>query len=473
MAPSPTGALHIGTARTTLFNWLFARHSAGTFILRIEDTDQERSKPEHEIGLIQGLKWLGLEWDEGPDLNDRGELVSRGDHGPYRQSERTSIYRKHLEQLLAEGKAYYCYCTKEELEAQRQSLESAGLAPKYTGTCRNLSAPPEGRSANLIRFKMPEEKVSFPDLIRGKTEFDAALFGDIVIAKDLDQPLYNFAVVIDDELMRISHVIRGEDHIPNTPKQILLQRAFGFRTPAYAHIPLILNPDRSKLSKRSNKTSLLEYRDDGYLPEAMVNFLALLGWHPKVDREVLSTDELVKEFELGRVQKAGAVFDLQKLDWLNGQYLRALPPDELARRVAPFAPAGVSPEKIGQLAELVKDRMRTLKDFTELARPFVELPAYEAELLLPKDGSKEGTQATIQAVRDALAGTDEANLGDRAVVLDRLAPLIERSGRGGVLWPFRVALSGLRASPDPIAIAGVLGKAETLRRLEVALTKLS
>src|SRR3989344_795641 len=312
IAPSPTGLLHIGTARTALFNRLFAKKNGGKFILRIEDTDKERSKPEYEKDILEGLKWLGLEWDEF-----------------YKQSERTEIYEKYLKNLLDEGKAYWCFCGKEELERKKEIMQKDGRTPKYGGKCREIASETaeirrQGGEPAVIRFKMSEEIVKFSDLIRGEVEFNSALFGDIVIAKNLDTPLYNFSAVLDDGLMKISHIIRGEDHIANTPRQILIQNALGFERPIYVHLPLILNPDRSKLSKRFNETSLNEYRKRGYLPEAIANFMALLGWHPEGDREVFSLSELAEKFEMEKVQKGGAIFNEEKLNWFNGEYIKGL-----------------------------------------------------------------------------------------------------------------------------------------------------
>lgn len=473
MAPSPTGYLHIGTARTTLFNWLFARHTKGTFILRIEDTDTERSRPEYEQSLIEGLHWLGLEWDEGPDYID-GKPVSRGEFGPYRQSERKPIYRKYLEQLLAERKAYYCYCTREELEGERQSLSAAGLPPKYGGRCRALTEPPAGKVPQTIRFAVAEKELEFDDFIRGKTKFDAALFGDIVIAKDLETPLYNFAVVVDDHEMKISHVIRGEDHISNTPKQILLQAALGFQSPRYGHIPLILNADRSKLSKRTNKASLIEYREEGYLPEAMVNFLALLGWHPKNDREVLSAAELVEEFDLARVQKAGAIFNPEKLDWLNAQYLKKLSDADLACRAERYlAGRKASPELLRRIIAVQRERMVKLADIRMLSDFVFELPPYDGELLVWKKSDSHTTKAVLGDLRALLGGIGEKDWHRRDAMIGALDSLVARYDRGTVYWPLRVALSGLAASPDPMALADLLGREEGLRRLEIAVKKIS
>ena len=333
LAPSPTGPLHIGTARTALFNYLFVKRYQGVFVLRIEDTDIERSSPEFEIDIMENLKWLGIEWDEGPD---RG-----GDFGPYKQSERREIYKKYLRKLLEQERAYYCFCTKEELESERQYQLSIGQPPRYSGKCTNLEKKvvekylAEGKPS-VIRFKMPIKKVEFEDLIRGKIEVDSSLIGDIVIAKDLENPLYNFACVIDDFEMRISHVIRGEDHLPNTPKQILIQEVLGFPQPKYAHLPLILGPDRSKLSKRHGAIAISEYKKEGFLPEALVNFIAFLGWHPGTERYIYSLAALIKDFSLERIQKAGAVFNVRRLEFLNGFYIRQKSIDKLTELCLPY-----------------------------------------------------------------------------------------------------------------------------------------
>jgi glutamyl-tRNA synthetase len=333
IAPSPTGPLHLGTARTALFNFLFARKYQGSFILRMEDTDPERSKPEFEKDIMDSLKWLGIEWDEGPDVG--------GDFGPYRQSQRKEIYKKYLEKLLAEEKAYYCFCTKEELEAERQYQLSIGQAPRYSGKCANLKREEvekyqrEGKPS-VIRFKSPIKKIEFEDLIRGKIEFDSSLIGDFVIAKNLYSPLYNFACVIDDFEMKISHVIRGEDHLSNTPKQILIQQALEFPTPKYAHLPLILGPDRSKLSKRHGVVSISEYKKEGFLPEALVNFIAFLGWHPGTERYIYSMAALIKDFSLEKIQKGGAIFNLRRLEFLNGFYIRQKSVEKLTELCLPY-----------------------------------------------------------------------------------------------------------------------------------------
>ena len=490
IAPSPTGYFHVGTARTALFNYLYAKRHGGEFILRIEDTDKERSKPEYEKDIIESLEWLGLEWDEGPTKVKSEKLKVES----YRQSERTEIYKKYLEKLLDEGKAYYCYCSKEELEAQRVSGEVNGHVFKYSGRCRENAEQRgtlRGTTRNgVIRFKVPEKKISFHDEIRGKVEFDSSLFGDIVIAKSLDEPLYNFSVVVDDEEMGITHVIRGEDHLGNTPKQILMQEALGFSTPVYAHVPLILAPDRSKLSKRiqgvpstssgnNDKGSpstrsgnintgmdatVRTLRESGYLPEAIINFLALLGWSPGDEREVFLLEELEKIFDLGKIQKGGAIFNIQKLDWFNAHYIKLAPKEHLEKLLQDFVPEKwFRDERFSRAVELERERMRTLRDFEKTAGFFFELPEYPAERLVWKESTSEITKKHLEVI----VGIMEETLGDG--LKKRLMEYAEEVGRGGVLWPLRVALSGLEKSPGPFEIIQVIGREEAIQRVKAAL----
>ncbi|MDP3999296.1 MAG: glutamate--tRNA ligase [bacterium] len=476
IAPSPTGALHIGTARTALFNWLFARHIGGKFILRIEDTDLERSEVKWEKDIISGLRWLGLEWDEGPIAdaqNQKSKIKNQnyaGKYGPYRQSERLDIYEKYLKQLLEKGDAYYCSCTKEELEKERNEQSERGIAPKYSGKCRSRKV--SEADAQVIRFIIPEEKVQFSDLIRGDIVFDTSLFGDLAIAKGLRVPLYNFAVVIDDFEMKISHVIRGEDHIANTPKQILLQRALGFSTPVYAHLPLILDPDRSKMSKRYSATSLEEYRKAGYLPEALMNFIALLGWHLSDDREILSEEELIQNFDLSRAQKSGAVFNVEKLNWLNAQYIKTADEGRLLEIIKE-----IFGEEFGNLPltrKLIassRERISKLDEFKDINNFFFELPDYDPSLLIWKNTEPERIMENLRVAREILKGflLDEF---DKANLEAKLMPWADTRGRGEVLWPMRAALSGKDKSPGPFEIMDILGKDESLRRLDIALQKL-
>ena len=322
IAPSPTGPLHIGTARTALFNYLFARHTGGSFILRLEDTDQARSSIAYEKDILDGLHWLGLGWDEGPGVAGEG---ARGPHAPYRQMERLPSYAAAAKRLIAANQAYLCYCTPEQLHADRKAQEAAKLPPRYVGRCANLTAEEraafaaEGRRGAL-RFRVGEGVLSFDDIVRGHVEIDVSnLGGDFVIVRADGSPLYHFTVVVDDAAMEITHVIRGEDHLSNTPKHILLFRALGYPVPQFAHLPLILNPDRSKMSKRKSQTAVSDYMAQGFIREALVNYLALLGWATGTEEEVLSLDEIVDRFELEAVHKGGAVFGRERLEWLNGQ----------------------------------------------------------------------------------------------------------------------------------------------------------
>ncbi|MGD1003777.1 MAG: glutamate--tRNA ligase [Minisyncoccia bacterium] len=479
-APSPTGPIHVGSVRTALFSWLFARKYGGTFVLRIEDTDKERSEKRYDDELLQGLAWLGLDWDEGPQpIGVGGQLAldgvsEKGEFGPYRQSERTAIYKKYLTQLIESGDAYYCYCSKEDIEAQRQAMLSQGLPPKYNGHCRNTPAP-EGKTPEVIRFKVPEVKVEFKDLVRGKVVFDAALFGDIIIAKDLDTPLYNFAVVVDDALMQISHVIRAEDHLSNTPKQILMGRALGFAEPIYAHIPLILNADRSKMSKRFSDTALLSYRERGYVPEAMINFLALLGWHPRGDKEVLSREELIAEFDIDRVQQSGAVFNEEKLDWLNREHIKAMPIVEVATLAAPFfAKQNIVVRDEALLERVIAvqiARAKTLKDLATASAFFFAVPEYEPKLLIWKDSSTLKEVAEVLSAARVVVNGIAAEDFNRETLIACLPLIVGERSRGVVLWPLRVAVSGHANSPDPIEIMSVIGKDESLHRIDAAIKK--
>lgn len=461
-APSPTGPFSLGNARTALFNWLFAKHEGGKFLLRIEDTDRERSKKKYGKEILDGLKWLGLDWDE--------KIL--------RQSERGKIYKKYLSRLIKQDRAYWCFCAPEELELERQAQLSQGLAPKYGGKCRSLSNGEVKKLLKIkpavVRFKAPETNIDFSDVIRGKVEFNGALIGDIIIAKGLEEPLYNFAAVVDDFEMQISHVIRGEDHLSNTPKQILLQEALGFLHPIYAHLPLILGPDRKKLSKRYLDRSLLDYRKEGYLSEAVLNFLVLLGWHPANDREVLGVEEMIKEFSLKRAQKAGAIFNPEKLDWLNAYYLRGLDAEAFLKNVKEFLPAEWSKDKefLQKIIAIEKERIKKISDFPVLARFFFELPDYPKALLTWKNSSPSDAKENLEELLLALKEIPAKKFA-RGEVEKLIIPLAEKRGRGEVLWPLRVALSGKDASPGPFEMLDIFGKEESLKRIRAAIKKLN
>ena len=429
-APSPTGLFHIGSARTALFNYLYARKHNGKFILRIEDTDKSRSEKQYEDDIISGLKWLGLEWDEF-----------------HRQSERTEVYKKYLQKLLDEGKAY--------LDGQ------------------------------AIRFKNPNKKIVFNDLIRGEITTQTDDVGDFVIAKDLDTPLFHFTVVVDDYEMGVTHIIRGEDHIPNTPRHILLQEALGFNIPNYAHLPLILGADRSKLSKRHNAVSLNEYKKEGYLPEAIINFIAFIGWNPGGEREIFSKEELIKEFSLERIQKSAGIFNTERLDWYNGQYIRKTEPKKLAEMLLKYLPADLPAGQASwkknaaenssywlKIAELEKDRITKLSDIKEGIGYFFQTPEYEKELLLwKKEPDLEKTKKHLEEIIKLLSGLSESEFNSDKIK-EAVWNYAEKEGRGNVLWPMRAALTGLEKSPDPFAVAGVLGKEKTIQRLNYAIGKI-
>ena len=351
IAPSPTGFAHLGTASTALYNVLFARKQGGTFVLRIDDTDAERNRPEYEALIYESLHWLGLDWDEGPDKG--------GPCNPYRQSERLDLYREQAARLITEGKAYRCYCTPEELEAERKQAQVEKRPYKYSRRC--LTNPPSDRSVFAVRFRVPGGEIRFTDMIRGEMKFDADLIGDFIIMKSDAFPTYQFASPVDDAAMKITHVIRGEEHLSNTPYQLMLVDALGYERPqAYAHMPLILAQDGSKMSKRKHpEMNLALYREQGYLPEALVNYLALLGWNPGTSQEIFTFDELAHAFSFERVQHAGARFDWEKLNWINGEYIRMLSDDELAKRLRPFVPQ-LDEETIRRAVPPLRTRMHKL-----------------------------------------------------------------------------------------------------------------
>ncbi len=477
IAPSPTGYFHIGTARTAIFNWLFAKKYNGKFIVRIEDTDKERSKPEFERDIIEQIKWLGLNWDEGVEVG--------GDYGPYRQSECLDLYEKYLKQLIKEGKAYYCFCTQEELEIKKQEMITRGESPKYDGHCCNLNSEEveeklKNKTPFVIRIKTPDKKVSFTDMIRGRVEFDLSLFGDQVIAKNLKEPLYNFAVVVDDHHMKITHVIRGEDHLSNTPKQIVLYEALEWEIPEFGHLPLILAPDKSKMSKRFGDVSVAEYRKNGYLSEALFNFTVFLGWHPEEKagesiKEILNKEEILELFDIKRVQKGGAIFNIEKLNWINSEYIKKMSTEDLLLQSTPylksFSQEIKNREYLKKIIELHRERIKKLSDLPELVGYFFELPEYPKELLIWKDSILENTKGNIDFIIKLLSGLGDDNFTKNQLEVIMM-PEAEKIGRGELLWPLRVALSGLKSSASPFEIMPILGKKETLRRLKIAQEKI-
>jgi glutamyl-tRNA synthetase len=480
MAPSPTGPLHIGTARTSLYNYLFARHVGGTYVLRVEDTDVARGTEAWESDIIDNLHWLGISWDEGPQVAGGDDI---GPYAPYRQSQRMELYAREADRLLASGAAYHCYCTPDELDAVRHEQERNHEAPRYNGRCLALTDvdratfAAEGRKPSL-RLRVPAEKVRFDDLIRGEVEFDNALLGDFVIVRSNGMPLYHFVVVVDDEAMGITHVVRGEDHLLNTPKHIALIRALGYREPRFGHIPLILNPDRSKMSKRKSQTAITAYREQGYLPEAMVNFLAFLGWSPRTEEEIFTLGELAARFEIGEVHKAGAVFDKDRLDYLNGVYIRALTDSQLALRLRPFVPEALDDKMLLRMAPLLKERLVRLGDATQLAAFLTETDAqvaalYQPELLLPKGRSGTEVEGALGAARETIDAVAEADFAAEELEA-RCRAAAEAHGwkAGDFFRPIRVAVTGRAVSPPLFGSMEVLGRDHTLARIDAALGRL-
>jgi len=486
IAPSPTGPLHIGTARTALFNYLFARRHGGSFILRLEDTDVARSSIEYERDILEGLHWLGLEWDEGPEV---AGLPARGPYGPYRQMQRLDSYREAVERLLREDKAYYCYCTPEELTADRLAQEAAHQPPHYVGRCAHLT-PEERRSRQaegrkpVIRFRVGEGVVEFDDLVRGHIAIDtSALGGDLVIVRSDGTPLYHFTVTVDDAAMAITHVIRGEDHLSNTPKHVLLFRALGAELPQFAHLPLILNPDRTKMSKRKSQTAIDDYRTEGFIREALVNHLALLGWASGSEEEVFSLQELVERFELERVHSGGAVFDRERLEWLNGQWIRRLTDDDLVSRTLPYLVADLearrdrgeavripSDDDLRVLLPLVRERLPLLSSIGALVDfLFVEELQVDPALLVPK---RWDVATTLDGLTEARRVIAEA--GDVSFEADELeAPLralCEARGwkAGDLFMAIRVAVTGRTATPPLFDTLVCLGPVSTLVRIDAA-----
>jgi nondiscriminating glutamyl-tRNA synthetase len=470
-APSPTGSLHVGSARTALYNYLFARHNRGTMVLRIEDTDLKRSTTEHDTSIINDLAWLGLQADEGPDVG--------GPYGPYRQSERAGIYEAAVQRLLADGWAYPCFCPQELLEERKAQQLAAGHMPKYDGTCCTLtSTEVQARFAAgeqaAIRFKVPQGDVTFDDVIHGPITFSSDVIGDFIIKRTDGGYSYNFAVVVDDGGMAVTHVIRGEDHITNTARQMMLCAALGMPAPRYGHHSLILAPDGSKLSKRHGATSIGDFRALGYLPGAMVNYLALLSWHPADEREKFSLAELIEEFELERVSKSPAIFDVQKLNWLNGLYIRELEPADLYELVTPYlAEAGIelAPVQREVVAAAIQANLSVLGDAPRYAAPFVEdvdaTTGDLAEWLL-----HPGTEILFELAKEtfgAMAG-EYLPAADARDLLRGLVEAAKQQGLKGkaVYHPLRVALSGGEEGPELFYLVGGLGKSTILARLEKA-----
>jgi len=454
-APSPTGFLHIGGVRTALFNWLYAKNHGGKFVLRIEDTDLSRSTEESIVEILESMRWLGLDWDEGP----------------FRQTERQGIYSQKVVQLLSAGKAYHCYCTPEELDRKRSEAQKAGNKPKYDGTCRERPDSTEG-APSVIRFKAPiEGTVVVEDLLRGKVVFDIAELDDVIIQRTDGTPTYNFVVVVDDSEMGITHVIRGDDHLSNTPRQCLLYDALDFKRPQFSHISMILGQDKSRLSKRHGATSALAYRDMGYLPDAMINYLARLGWSHG-DQEIFSRDELIKYFSFDSVNTSAAIFDADKLSWVNEQYIQTTPPEELAQHLEPhLVKTGVlsgdhdlSLQEIAKVIPCLNQRAKTLVEMAEKSAFFFKKEVEFDE----KARNKFLTEDARPLLEKVIAGFSTLDDFSAENIETLFKKIVEEEGMklGKLAQPVRVALTGTTVSPGIFDVILLLGKEETLKRLQ-------
>ena len=467
-APSPTGHLHVGGARTALFNWLYARGQGGTFVVRIEDTDRARSTDESERDVLEDLKWLGLTWDEGPGAD--------GGHGPYRQSERHDIYEAHAGRLLREGKAYPCYCSDEELDAKRKAALAAGAVPQYDGACRELTD--EQRAGHeragrqpVVRMRGPERDITVSDMVRGEVEFKKEMLGDFIILRSDGRPTYNFAVVVDDALMEITHVIRAEEHLPNTMRQVLLYEALGHQLPVFAHVSLIVDKDRSKLSKRRGATSVAEFREQGYLPGGLVNYLALLGWSPPEGEEVMSLEELTSNFDLTRVSASPAAFDEDKLDWVNAHHIREEPLADVAALAMRFAEERglFEPDfdRFEHMVDLAREGLAKLCDLPDAISFF-----FDDHLEFEDDAgewlSRDDTKQLMASLVSRLEG------GDDEMDADLFKAALKAAGKDAgvkgkeLFMPVRSALTGRTHGPALGEVAAVLGRGRVIERLRKA-----
>ena len=504
----------MGNIRTALFSWLFARHHGGTFILRIEDTDQDRAVAGSIETIIEALTWLGLDIDEGIksfelrgssfETEKKTKFQETGNHGPYFQSQRLEIYKKHALELVEKGHAYYCFCSEERLEQVRKEQEAKKLPPKYDGHCLTLDQSEvkkrlDGGEAHVIRMKIGNEgETVLNDVIKGEVRFKNSLLDDQVLLKSDGFPTYHLAAVVDDHLMEISHVIRADEWLPSAPKHLLLYEYFGWDKPQFAHVPIILGPDKTKLSKRHGAVSVLDYREQGYLPEAMVNYLALLGWNPKTDQEIFTREELIKEFDLDKVNKANPIFDIKKLNWMNGQYIKKMDLDKLSDAIKnhPLTPSlvkeggqlngqtpppvprrglggGHADDVFRKAVKLAQERMEKLSDFeplTDFLR--TDTLSYDVAILVPKGLDKTQCKTQLQTCLNTITGIKTEDWQEEKL-REKFLNYCEQNNvkKGDILWPMRVAVTGLAKSPDLFAVMGILGKEKSIARIKEAIKK--
>jgi len=475
-APSPTGYLHIGGLRGALYAYLFAKQNKGKFILRIEDTDQSRYVENAEKNIISTLQNIGLNWDEGPFLDKESNIKEKGQNGPYFQSKRLKIYQEYSQKLIEDGHAYYCFCSTERLNNLRQSQQAHNEPSKYDGCCRKLTKNEinqklQNKELYVIRLKMPKSgEVKFNDLIRGEVKFQMEDIDDQVLIKSDGFPTYHLAAVVDDHLMGITHVIRGEEWISSTPKHIITYQALGWELPAFAHLPLLLNKDRSKLSKRQGDVAAEDYLTKGYLPDALLNYVSLLGWHPKDDRELFSLKDLIKHFDLSRVQKAGAIFDQEKLNWFNCEYIKKKSDKDLVKLVKKFLPEAKD-KFLGKIIKIEKERIQYLEEICDRTKYFFKLPDYDSKILIFKKSNKEKTILALTKILEKLINLKKWK---QEKIKNELLQVVKDTelSNGDIFWAVRVAVSGLEKSPPPEEIMEVLEKEESLSRIKQAIEKL-
>jgi nondiscriminating glutamyl-tRNA synthetase len=478
IAPSPTGYVHIGTLRTALFNYFLARQSGGDFLIRIEDTDRERFVEGSIENLLEVMERVGIEHNEGPVLKD-GEIVEKGEFGPYIQSQRLELYRSHVDKLIDQGDAYHCFCSRERLDAMRSAQQKIKQTPKYDRTCLALSSDEINQKltageSHVVRLKIPEGETVINDIIRGTVKFQNKEIDDQVILKSDGFPTYHLAVVVDDSLMKITHVLRGEEWLSSTPKHIILYDRLGFESPTYAHVPLLLNPDKSKLSKRQGDVAVEDYLQNGYLPQALVNFVGTLGFNPKSDQEIYTLKELIDNFDLSKVNKSGAILNVEKLDWMNGQYLRELSEKELVKAAKPFLQADTNSDLVRRALIIERDRTHRLNQLQEKIEPYLQIPAYNAEILVWKKSDASDALLQLKNVKEFLSTVSDSDFEAIDVIEEKIKGYIEANelSNGNVLWPVRVALSGQERSASPFDFLWVLQRDESIKRLDNAIGSL-
>lgn len=479
--PSPTGYLHIGSLRTALYNYYFAKKHGGSFLLRIEDTDRARYVEGSIEALIRTLARMGITYEEGPILVD-GQLSEKGPNGPYIQSQRLELYREHASRLVESGHAYHCFCSKERLEELREIQQAAKKPTKYDRACLTLDREEVARRIGLgesvvIRMLIPDGKTTFQDEVRGSVTIDHSEIDDQVLLKADGFPTYHLAVVVDDHAMGITHIIRGEEWLSSVPKHVLLYQWFGFDMPVFAHLPLILNPDKSKLSKRQGDVAVEDFLEKGYLEDALKNFVSLLGFNPTADREIYSQDELIEAFDLKKINKSGAVFDVNKLLWMNGQYITSLSGMELAKRAKPYLEreGEIERELLERICEVEKSRMTLLSDISSVIGLYLAQPNYDPAMLVWKKSDREDARLQLLGIREFLVNLHDEQFLSPELINAAVKGYIEARSlqNGNVLWPLRVALSGEERSAGPHELIWVLGRDESLRRIDHALRLLS